>query len=108
MSTLVSFETALPSSAATMATTSTASGPPAPPAALAACPTAASENSTSGGAWSAYPMAMAIAGPATALANPPISESAAMPVRSPRVPKMVPMSSDANRPCAIAPSAPMQ
>ena len=53
-------------------------------------------------------MAMAIAGPATALANPPISESAAMPVRSPRVPKMVPMSSDANRPCAIAPSAPMQ
>ena len=50
MSMRVSFETALPHSAATMAMISTASGPPAPPSALADQPTAASENSTIGSA----------------------------------------------------------
>ncbi len=50
MSTLVSFETALPNSAAMMAMNSTARGPPAPPSWFAACPTAARENRTSGGA----------------------------------------------------------
>ena len=53
ISTLVSFETALPHSAAMIAMTSTASGPPAPPSAFAAQPTAASENSTIGSALSA-------------------------------------------------------
>ena len=52
-STFVSFEIALPHSAATMAMISTASGPPAPPRPLAALPTVASENSTSGGQCSA-------------------------------------------------------
>ena len=50
MSTLVSLETALPTSAAKMAMTSTASGPPAPPRPLAAEPTAMRENNTRGGA----------------------------------------------------------
>ena len=53
MSILVSLDTALPSSAATIAISSTASGPPAPPSAFAEKPTVASENSTSGGQCSA-------------------------------------------------------
>ena len=53
MSMRVSPATALPTSAARMATNRTASGPPAPPSALDAKPTVISENSTSGGHWSA-------------------------------------------------------
>ena len=53
ISTLVSFEIALPHSAAMIATKSTASGPPAPPRALAAKPTEIIENSTSGGVFNA-------------------------------------------------------
>ena len=53
MSTLVSFETAFPSSDAIIATKKTARGPPAPPRALEAKPTAASENRTIGGQWRA-------------------------------------------------------
>ena len=53
MSIFVSLLTALPHSAATMAMIRTASGPPAPPSAFAAQPTAASENSTMGGACKA-------------------------------------------------------
>ena len=71
MSTFVSFETSLPHSAAAMATKSTASGPPAPPSAFEAKPTVTSEKSTSGGALSAQPMAVAIAGPLIAIARPP-------------------------------------
>ena len=107
MSTFVSFDTAFPSSEATMAMTSTASGPPAPPASLAAKPTAASENSTRGGVRSAYPMAMAMAGPATLLANVPIWLKNASPDRSPTVVRIVPIRSDANKPCAMADSASM-
>ena len=107
MSTFVSLDTALPSSEAITATTSTAKGPPAPPASLAAKPTAASENSTSGGVCSAYPMAMAMAGPATLLANVPIWLKNAKPERSPTVLRMVPMRSEANRPCAMADNASM-
>ena len=72
ISTFVSLETSLPSSAATIATIKTASGPPAPPSAFVAMPTGISENSTSGGACSAYPIATAIAGPTMAEASPPI------------------------------------
>ena len=54
-----------------IATKSTASGPPAPPSALEAKPTEIIENSTSGGQWSAYPIATAIAGPLIAEAIPP-------------------------------------
>ena len=50
MSTLVSLDTTLPSSAAMMAMNSTARGPPAPPRVLEAKPTVARENSTRGGA----------------------------------------------------------
>ena len=71
ISTFVSLETALPNSAAMIAINSTASGPPAPPRMLAAKPTAARENRASGGHFSAYPMAMAIAGPLMAEASPP-------------------------------------
>ena len=53
ISTLVSFETALPNSAAMIAMKRTASGPPAPPSALAAKPTAVMEKRTSGGHFSA-------------------------------------------------------
>ena len=49
MSTLVSFETAFPSSDAIIATKKTASGPPAPPSAFEAKPTAVSEKRTIGG-----------------------------------------------------------
>ena len=71
MSTFVSFETSLPHSAAAMATKRTASGPPAPPSAFEAKPTVTREKSTSGGALSAQPMAVAIAGPLIAIARPP-------------------------------------
>ena len=71
MSTFVSFETALPHSAAAMATKRTASGPPAPPSAFDAKPTVTSEKSTRGGALSAWPMATAIAGPLMSMARPP-------------------------------------
>ena len=71
MSIFVSLLTALPISAERMATNSTASGPPAPPRALEANPTVASENRTSGGQCSAYPMATAMAGPLIATARPP-------------------------------------
>lgn len=53
MSIFVSFETALPSSAARIATNSTASGPPAPPRALDAKPTGMREKRTIGGQCSA-------------------------------------------------------
>ena len=53
ISILVSLEIILPASAAIMATKYTASGPPAPPSALDANPTVISENSTSGGHFSA-------------------------------------------------------
>jgi len=68
ISIFVSLETAFPNSAAKIATTSTASGPPAPPSSFAAAPTAASENSTKGAACSAYPIAIAMAGPTAAFA----------------------------------------
>ena len=71
MSTLVSFETILPTSEAMIATNSTARGPPAPPSAFDAKPTVIRENSTRGGVLSAYPMATAIAGPLMALAREP-------------------------------------
>ena len=63
ISILVSLETSFPNSAAKIVTTRTASGPPAPPSSFAAIPTAASENNTSGGHCSAYPMDTAIAAP---------------------------------------------
>ena len=50
-------------------------------------------------------MAMAMAGPATLLAKAPISANSAIPVRSLTVVKMVPMSSEANSPWAMAASA---
>ena len=53
ISIFVSFETALPNSAATTATKYTLSGPPAPPSAFVAKPTGMSENSTIAGACSA-------------------------------------------------------
>ena len=106
-STRVSLETAFPASAARMARKSTASGPPAPPMALAACPTAAREKSTRGGAWRAYPMATAIAGADMAEAKPPISTRKGRPSCWPRVLMMVPMSSEQNSPCAMAPRASM-
>ena len=68
ISIFVSLETAFPNSAAKIATTSTASGPPAPPSSFDAAPTAASENSTKGAACSAYPIAIAMAGPTAAFA----------------------------------------
>ena len=49
----------------------TESGPPAPPNALAAKPTEIMEKRTRGGAWSAYAIAQAIAGPLIATARPP-------------------------------------
>ena len=72
MSILVSLLTALPISEAMMATNSTASGPPAPPIALVAKPTGIRENSTMGGAFSARPMATAMAGPTMAEHRPPM------------------------------------
>ena len=108
MSTFVSPATILPASQATMATTSTASGPPAPPRVFAAAPTATSENSTSAGARRAKPIDTAMAGPAAALAYPPISSSTPMPSCVPSVAKMVPMSREAKRPCAMAPIASMR
>ena len=66
ISILVSLLTALPNSAARMVTNSTASGPPAPPMELVAKPTGIRENSTSGGASSARPMATAMPGPTMA------------------------------------------
>ena len=71
ISTLVSFDTILPTSEAIIATKSTASGPPAPPSAFDANPTVINENSTRGGVASAYPIATAIAGPLIALAREP-------------------------------------
>ena len=71
ISILVSLETAFPNSAAMIATKRTAKGPPAPPSALAANPTVAMEKRTSGGHFSAYPMATAMAGPLMAEAIPP-------------------------------------
>ena len=105
MSILVSLETALPNSAATIVTSNTARGPPAPPSVLAAPPTATSENNTNGGQCSAYPMATAIAGPVAAFAYPPILTSTSIPNCSPSVAIIVPISSEANNPCAIAPRA---
>ena len=72
MSTLVSLDTSLPHSAATMATKYTARGPPAPPMALAAKPTGINENSTSGGQCRAKPMATAMPGPTIREARPPM------------------------------------
>ena len=72
MSILVSFETALPHSAAIMAMTKTARGPPAPPRILVAKPTGTRENRTKGGACRADPMATAMAGPTIAEARPPM------------------------------------
>ena len=63
MSILVSLLMALPTSAARIATKNTASGPPVPPSTLVAKPTVMRENSTSGGASRALPMATAMAGP---------------------------------------------
>ena len=71
MSIFVSLETAFPNSAAMIATKRTAKGPPAPPSALAENPTAAMEKRTSGGHFSANPMAIAMAGPLMADAIPP-------------------------------------
>ncbi len=76
MSTRVSFEIIFPISAAMIAMNSTASGPPAPPSALEANPTVIKENKTSGGHFSAYPIATAIAGPLIAVASPPTVYSA--------------------------------
>ena len=72
MSILVSLLTALPTSAARMATKNTASGPPAPPSTLVAKPTVIRENSTSGGACRALPMATAMAGPTIREHSPPM------------------------------------
>ena len=71
ISIFVSFDISFPASAAIIATKYTASGPPAPPRALDAKPTVISEKSTSGGHFSAYPIATAIAGPLIADASPP-------------------------------------
>ena len=116
ISILVSLETAFPNSAAMIATKRTAKGPPAPPSALAANPTVAMEKRTSGGHFSAYPMATAMAGPLMAEAIPPTVYStppivAIGCIRKPMcswVPKVlmiVPISREQNRPWAIAPSA---
>ncbi len=107
MSIFVSLETSLPHSAANIAMNSTASGPPAPPRLLAAKPTAVSENKTSGGDCSAYPIARAIAGPAIWVANPPNKLKKATPVWVPTVLRMVPIRSEQNRPWAMAPKASM-
>ena len=105
MSTLVSLDTALPNSAAMIAIIKTARGPPAPPSMLAEYPTAARENSTMGSALRAYPMATAIAGPDTAIAYAPISVKNCRPLSTPTVLNIVPISSEQNKPCAIAPRA---
>ena len=120
ISTFVSFDTALPISAAIIAMKSTASGPPAPPSVLAAKPTVIIENSTSGGHLRAYPIATAMAGPHIAIARPPtvygifISPTTSVHtgfVRNPTpncVPivfMIVPIRSEQNRPCAMAPRA---
>ena len=109
MSTLVSLDTALPHSAATTVMSSTASGPPEPPSTLALAPTVTMEKSTKGGACSASAMATAMAAPTTSvvLAKAPTCTKKSMPSCWPSVSKMVPISSDANRPCAMAPSASM-
>ena len=118
ISTFVSFDMALPTSEAMIATNKTASGPPAPPSAFDAKPTVISEKRTSGGQWSAYPIATAIAGPLIAVARPPTVYSAPATVATVRVRKLmpncvpsvlmiVPMRSEQKSPCAIAPSASM-
>ena len=71
ISTFVSFETAFPISAVMIAINRTARGPPAPPKAFEAKPTEIIEKSTRGGHLSAYPMAVAIAGPLNANGIPP-------------------------------------
>lgn len=63
------------------------------------------ENSTSAGAFSAKPMLTAMAGPATDEAKPPIWVSSSSPSWVPAVFRMVPMSSEAKRPWAMAPMA---
>ena len=75
ISIFVSLETSFPNSAATIETKNTAKGPPAPPSILVAYPTVINENNTKGGDCNAYPIAVAIAGPLIALANPPIVKS---------------------------------
>ena len=117
MSIFVSRLTALPSSEAMMATKKTARGPPAPPIALVANPTGIREKSTSGGQFSARPMATAMPGPTMAEHSPPMVYPTApsplpsvtmMSVRNPMcswvpsVLRMVPTSRVQNNPCAMA------
>ena len=52
-------------------------------------------------------METAMAGPVTACAKVPISTRMATPSCCPKVFKIVPISRDANKPCAIAPKASM-
>ena len=60
-----------------------------------------------GGAFSAQPMATAMAAPLMAEAYTPTSTRNCIPICSPRVFTMVPMSNEQNRPWAMAPRASM-
>ena len=108
MSTLVFFETNLPHSAATIVMKRTARGPPAPPSELAAKPTAAEENITRGSLQSVYATAIAMAGPATLWAYPPIWARNPQCGIMPSALKIVPIRSEAKSPSAIAPIASMK
>ena len=102
MSTGVSFDTILPSSAAMIVATSAPTGPPS---SFPAIPTVAAENRTRVGALSAYAIETPRAAPVALFAYPAIRVKISMPVLSPSVPKMVPIKREANRPKAIAPRA---
>ena len=105
MSTRVSLEISLPSSVPMMVEMRAPTGPPR---ALPAMPTVAAEKRTSCGAFRAWAMEMPRAAPVALLQYSAIVLNRAIWVFSPRVPKMVPMSRDANRPKAMAPSASMR
>ena len=79
--------------------------PIAVPREYPAYPTVAHENMTSGSALSEQATATPIAIPAEAEASLLISVNNSTPVYFPMVLKIVPMSSDANKPRAIAPIA---
>ena len=102
ISTGVSFETALPNSAPTIADTKAPTGPPH---ALPAKPAAAHEKTTIGGALSACATATAMAGPTICPARPPNSTSIGIPHFEPIVLSISPVMSDAKSPTPIAPSA---
>ena len=105
ISSRVSLDTSLPSSVATTVATSAPTGPPR---VLPAMPTVAAEKSTSCGAFKAWAMATPRAAPVALLAYWAITLKLSICSCCPRVSKMVPMSSEAKSPKAIAPRASMR